>query len=383
MPIIHPGIGLGLTLLTIGAAAVLAADKGPSYLYVGTYTNKTSKGIYQYRFDPATAKIETIGLAAETPNPTFLVIHPNHKFLYAANEIGNYKGENSGSVTAFRIEANGKLVQLNSVSSHGNGPCHVSVDHTGKFVLVANYGGGSIAVLPISADGSLGEATAAIQHTGSSVDPRRQKEPHAHSIYLSPDNRFVIVADLGLDKLLVYRFDSKKGTLTPNDPPSVSVKPGSGPRHFAFHPNGKYAYCVNEMFSTVTAFDWNGSKGVLTEKETLSTLPAGFKGRSSDAEIEIHPNGKFLYASNRGHDSIAVFAIAPDGKLSMVEVAPVHVKTPRHFAIAPSGDYLFAEGQDSNQFALFRLDPNTGKLTSTGTTVDLGAPVCIVFLAAK
>jgi 6-phosphogluconolactonase len=383
MSSIRAALGLGLALATAGIPAALAAGKGASFVYVGTYTGKGSKGIYQYRFDPATGKIESLGLAAETTNPTFLAVHPSKKFLYAANEIGRFNGERSGSITAFRIEpGTGKLTQLNAVSSRGNGPCHLTVDRSGKFVLVANYGGGSVTVLPIGADGSLGEATSNIQHTGSSVNQGRQREPHAHSIYVSADNRFVVAADLGIDKMLVYRFDAAKGILTPNDPPSVSLKPGSGPRHFAFHPKGKFAYSVNELTSTVTAFSWDAAKGILTEIETQSTLPPDFKGNNSDAEVEVHPGGKFLYASNRGHDSVALFSIGSNGKLKFVEATAVNAKMPRHFAIAPTGDYLFAEGQQSDRFTLFRLAPKTGKLSATGTAVDVGAPVCIVFIPA-
>ncbi len=358
-----------------------SATGGSSYVYVGTYTNKGSKGIYLYRFDSGSGKLDSIGLAAETPNPTFLAVDPSRKYLYAANEVSSYKGEKTGFVSAFRIDtASGKLVPLNTVSSHGNGPCFVAVDRSGKDVLVANYGGGTVAVLPIHEDGSLGEATASIQHTGSSVNKRRQGEPHAHSINVSPDNRFAIAADLGLDKLLVYRFDAAKGTLQPNDPPSVSLKPGAGPRHFAFHPNGRFAYSINEIQSTISAFDWDTKQGVLTEKQTVSTLPEGFAGENSTAEVVVHPNGKFLYGSNRGNDSVAVFAIGSDGKLNLVEITPVQVKTPRNFAIDPSGTFLFAEGQDSGGIKLFHLDPKTGRLTISNTSVDIGAPVCVRFV---
>jgi 6-phosphogluconolactonase len=378
---ISSALGLGLAVLTLAAMAAPAANQGPLYVYVGTYTDKSSKGIYVYRFQPESGKLDSIGLAAETPNPTFLAIHPSRKYLYAANEIGKYKAENTGSVSAFRIDAaTGKLIPLNTVSSHGNGPAHVTVDRSGKFVLAANYGGGTVTVLPIGADGSLGEATSSIQHKGSSVDKSRQRGPHAHSINMSPDNRFAIAADLGLDKLLVYRFDASKGILEPNDPPSVSLAPGSGPRHFTFHPNGRVAYCINEMKSTVTVFDWNADRGVLTGKQTVSTLPKDFSGESSTAEVLVHPNGKFLFGSNRGHDSVAVFAIGADGTLTPVEITPVQVKTPRNFAIDPSGTFLFAEGQASDNIVLFRLDPKTGHLIPSGTSVDVGAPVCIRFV---
>ncbi len=373
---------LGLALCF--AAILSAAPKPqPLFTYVGTYTNKGSKGIYLYRFTPADAKLESLGLVAETPNPTFLAISPNRQYLYAANEVGNYNGQRTGSVTAYKIDsATGKLTKLNTVSSHGGGPAHLIVDHAGKNVLVANYGGGSIAVLPIGPDGSLKEATAAIQHTGSSVNPRRQREPHAHSIYTSPDDRFAIVADLGLDKVLVYKFDVNKGTLTPNDPPSVAIDPGSGPRHVAFHPDGKHAYVINEMKSTITVLDWDGRRGAFTTKQTISTLPEGYSGESTTAEVVVSNDGKFVYGSNRGHDSIAVFSAATDGTLKLVEITPVGVKEPRNFAIDPSGRFLLAEGQSSNNINLFRVDPKTGKLTKTDTTVEVGAPVCVQFIPA-
>lgn len=371
---------LALAALISGVWAASSVSKGPWHVYVGTYTDKGSKGIYAYRFDSKSGKLDSIGLAAETQDPTFLAVHPSFKYLYAVNEVNRFNGERTGSVSAYRINsATGKLTFLNVVSSRGTGPAHLTVDRGGKFVLVANYGGGSIAALAINADGSLGDATASIQHKGSSVNPRRQREPHAHSINMSPDNRFAIVADLGLDKLLVYRFDAAKGTLEPNHPPSVSLKPGAGPRHFAFHPNGRVAYAINEIASTVTVFDWNAANGVFTEKQTVTTLPKDFSGENSTAEVVVHPNGKFLYGSNRGHDSVAIFSIAKDGTLTPVDVTPLAVKTPRNFAIDPSGGFLFAEGQASGGIVLFRIDSKTGRLTPAGTSVEITAPVCIRF----
>lgn len=370
-------LGLGLTFSALAAIAA-PPGKGTFYAYVGTYTGRDSKGIYVYKFNTATGSLESVGLVAETPNPTFLVIHPNHKYLYAANEIGRWNGERTGSVSAFRIDpATGKLTALNTVSSHGTGPCHVSIDRTGKFVFVANYSGGSVAVLPIKEDGSLGEATSSIQHTGSSVNQSRQREPHAHSIYASADNKFVVACDLGTDKVMVYRFDATKGTLTPNDPPAGTVPPGSGPRHFAFDPNGRYGYAIDEMGSTVSAFTWDGKRGVLSDIQNITTLPADWKGQSTCAEVFVHPNGKFLYGSNRGHDSIAIFSIGRDGKLTNVAITPAEVKEPRNFRIDPTGKWLLTEGQKSNNIAVFRLDPKTGRITPTGTTVQLGSPVCI------
>ena len=255
------------------------------------------------------------------------------------------------------------------------------VDKTGKDVLVANYDSGSVSVLPIQPDGKLGAATAFVQHQGSSADPQRQEGPHAHSINVDAANRFAFAADLGLDKVLVYRFDPAKGTLIANSPPSVSVKPGAGPRHFAFHPGGHYAFVINEMGSTVTAFSYDPAHGVLKELQTISTLPENFKGENSTAEVQVHPSGKFLYGSNRGHDSIAVFAIDPDkGTLSLVERQSTQGKTPRNFGIDPSGQYLLAANQDSGTVVVFRIDPQTGHLSPTGQVVEVPSPVCVKFL---
>jgi len=355
------------------------------FVYIGAYTNSNkSKGIHAYRFHPADGKLTKIGLVAETPDPSFLAISPNGQFLYSVSELDTYNGQKTGAVSAFRIDpATAKLTLLNTVSSKGAGPCHVLVDKAGKNVLVANYGSGSVASLPVKDDGSLGEATAFIQHSGSSVDKERQEGPHAHSVNLPADNRFMLAADLGLDEVLIYKFDAAKSSLTPNDPPYGKVKPGSGPRHFAFHPGGKYAYVISEMASTVTAFHWDGKRGALTEFQSVSTLPADFKGRSTTAEIAVDKKGKFLYGSNRGHDSIAVFSIARDGKLTPVEQTLTQGKTPRNFALDPTGAYLFAANEDSNNVVLFHVDPKTGRLTPAGQTMEVGSPVCVVFAPAK
>src|SRR5271165_4712015 len=297
---------LAFLLLTACALAAPAPQKHEYLVYVGTYTlepGSTSKGIYAFRFDPDTAEMSSLGLAAETTNPSFLAVHPNHKFLYAVNETSNYKGQKSGSVSAFSIDkATGKLTLLNEVASKGADPCYITVDKTGKYVLVANYTGGSVAVFPILADGKLGEASAFVQHTGHGTNPERQEGPHAHSIDLSPDNQFAFVDDLGLDELLVYKFDSAKGSLTPNDPPFSKLDAGAGPRHFALSPSGKFAYVVSEMGRSVTVYSNDAASGKLERLQTITTLPKDFSGRNDDAEIEIHPSGKFLYASNRGHE---------------------------------------------------------------------------------
>lgn len=352
--------------------------------YVGTYTGSGSKGIYLCKFNAQTGEIGEAQLAAEVGSPSFVAIHPNQKFLYAVTESAEFNGKPSGSVSAFAIDAkSGKLTLLNRQSSQGAGPCHLVVDATGKNVLVANYSAGSIACLPIDADGKLKEATSAIQHTGSSVDKDRQEAPHAHSINVDLGNRYVFVADLGLDKVLVYKLDAEKGLLTPNDPPSASVEPGSGPRHFAFHPSGHFAYVINEMGNTVTAFSYDESRGELKSLQSISTLPADFKGTSYTAEVQVHPTGKFVYGSNRGHDSIAVFRVdEKTGKLTFVETEPTQGKFPRNFRLDPAGNFLLAENQDSDNIVVFKIDQESGALAPTGHKVKVSKPCCIRMMPA-
>jgi 6-phosphogluconolactonase len=370
-------------VLTLASAPFARAARPAKYFaYVGTYTGPQGKGIYSYRFDSSSGDLEPIGLAAEVINPSWVTIHPNRKNLYAVTELGN-NGKENGAVTGFAIDRQtGALTKLNSVSSVGGGPCHLVVDKTGSTLLVANYGAGSVAAIPVAADGHLGEPPVLIQHKGSSVDPRRQGGPHAHGVFLSADNRFLFVPDLGLDQVMQYRLDPAKSSISPNDPPFAKVPPGSGPRHFAFHPKGKYAYTVNEMKSTVTAFSYDPARGALTEIQTISTLPKDFTGVDNSAEIEVDAKGRFLYASNRGHDSIAVFAIANNGRLAPVEIVPTQGKAPRSFKIDPTGTYLFAANQETGTIVQFRIDPKTGRLTATGKKVELFKPVCIQFLPA-
>jgi 6-phosphogluconolactonase len=362
-----------------------ASPQGEYIVYIGTYTGKESKGIYAYRFDSATGRVSSPGLAAETENPSWLTVHPNQRFLYAANETGNYQGAKSGAVSAFAIDRKtGKLTFLNQVASRGADPCHATVDKTGKNLLVANYSSGNIAVFRLHEDGRLGEASAFVQHTGSSVNRDRQEGPHAHSIAPSPDNRFVLNADLGLDELLVYRFDPEKGSLTANDPPFAKLHPGAGPRHFAFHPNGKFVYVISEMQSTVTAFAYDAARGSLRELQTVSTLPKDFAGESTTAEIRVDDSGRFLYGSNRGHDSIAVFSIdAVKGTLTPVEIVSTGGKEPRNFEIDPTGKYLFAANQNSGSVVVFRIDAKSGRLTPTGEEFKVPSPVCVTFVGAE
>ena len=376
---------LSLLLFAVCVApAAPAPHKNAYFVYVGTYTEEggTSKGIYAYRFDPEGPTLTSVGLVAPTINPSFLVVHPNHRFVYAVNEVANYTGKKSGAVSAFAIDrASGKLTLLNQVASGGADPCYITVDKTGKYVLVANYTGGSIAAFPILEDGRLGEASAFIQHTGHGTNPQRQEGPHAHSIDLSSDNRFAIVDDLGLDETLVYKFDSSRGLVTLNDPAFAKAAPGAGPRHFALHPKGKFGYVINEMGSTVSVFGYDAASGFLRPLQTISTLPKDFAGPNDAAEIELHPSGKFLYASNRGHDSIAVFAIDQNkGTLTLVEYSPTKGQSPRNFAIDPTGRLIFAANEKSDSIVIFRVNAQNGRLTPTGKVLDIAQPVCLRFL---
>jgi 6-phosphogluconolactonase len=372
-----------LPLRPQGDSASSERAEGKYIIYVGTYTGPNSKGIYAYRFDTKTGKAESIGLAAEIVRPSFLAVHPNQRFLYAVSELGN-NGREDGSITAFAIDRkSGMLTALNTVSSGGGGSCHLVVDKTGRALVVANYGSGSVAAFKVNPDGSLSGPNVVMKHSGSSVDPKRQTGPHAHAVVLSLDNRFVLVPDLGLDQIRSYRLDVASANLTANDPPFVTTKPGSGPRHLAFSPNGKFAYSVHEMGSMVTVWSYAAASGKLTEVQTISTLPADFHGEDNSAEIEVDSRGRFLYASNRGHDSITVFAIEPkDGRLRLVENVPTQGKTPRNFNIDPTGRYLFAANQNTNNIVAFRIDPQTGRLTPTGQILDVQSPVCVQFVRA-
>jgi 6-phosphogluconolactonase len=369
------------------ADAAPRPPKGKYFVYVGTYTEEgsKSKGIYAYRFDPTTTEITAIGLVAETINPSFLAVHPNHRFLYAVNEVGKYNDQSGGAISAFAIDrVTGKLTLLNQVPSRGADPCYVTLDRTGKYVLVANYTGGSVAVIPVLEDGRLGEASAFVQYQGHGRNPERQEGPHPHSIDLSPDNHFALVDDLGLDQVIAYRFDGAKGSLTANPLASIKVEPGAGPRHLAFHPSGKFAYVINEMQSTVTVFAYDAAGGALHSLQTISTLPKGFTGHNDAAEVQVNPSGKFLYASNRGHDSVAVFAIGRrSGTLTPVENVSPGGKIPRSFAIDPTGSFLFAANQKSDNVVVFRIDARTGRLTPTGQMLEAAAPVCVTFLAIE
>jgi len=373
-----------LTVAAFGQGCRSSPAGGEMLVYFGTYTGEKSKGVYVSRLDLASGALTPPELAAETASPSFLAVHPSQKFLYAANEVSEFQGKASGSVSAFAIDRNtGRLTALNQQPSVGRGPAHLVVDKAGRNVLVANYGGGSVAVVPIGTDGALKPPSAFIQHTGASVNPQRQQGPHAHSINVDPANRFAYVADLGLDKVLVYRFDAEKGSLVANDPPFAAVAPGAGPRHFAIHPNARFAYVINEMSLTVTAFRRDPDRGSLTEMQTISTLPPGqaVEPGFSTADVQVHPSGRFLYGSNRGHDTIVVFAIdEKSGGLTHVENRPTQGSTPRGFGIDPTGKYLLAANQRSDSVVVFRIDQQTGRLAPTGQTIEVGTPVCVKFV---
>jgi 6-phosphogluconolactonase len=378
-------------LLVLAAPVVLLSsaakkEKAPAHrwflVYGGTYTTKTnSKGIYAYRYDGVTGKLSSLGVAGESADPSFVAVHPSGKFLYAVNEAGK-----NSMVSAFALERKtGKLTLLNQLPALGEDPCYISFDKTGKYALVANYTSGNVVVFPILPDGKLGEHTALVQDSGTlGPNKERQEGPHAHWIETSPDNRFALVSDLGLDEVLVYKFNAVKGTLSPNQPPYVRLKQGSGPRHIAIRPGGKFVYVVSELSSTVTAFRFHAKAGTLRELQTVTTVPKDFSGRNDTAEIAVHPNGKFLYASNRGHESIAVFAIhATKGTLTLVSNVPTGGKEPRHFAIDPGGNYLLAENQLSNNIVVFKIDLATGGLTPTGDVIDVPSPVDLAFLPVE
>ena len=363
-----------------GAGVAKDSPAKSYYLYVGTYTGPNSKGIHAFHYDPAQLALEPLGTVAEMAQPSFLALSPDRRFLYAVSELGN-NGKSEGYVYSFAIdEASGKLAFLNRQPSGGGGACHLVVDKSGKFLLVANYGSGSAASFSLKPDGFIGDRVSKIQFDGSGPNPARQRGPHAHAVVLSPDNRFLFVPDLGADRIQILRFDSSTGTLARNTPADVAVKPGAGPRHFTFSPDGRFAYLLCEMGSLVIAFRYDSPTGSLTEIQAASTLPDGFADENNSAEIEVDPTGRFLYASNRGHDSIAVFSIDQQtGKLDRTQIEPTQGRTPRNFTIDPTGRHLLAADQDTDRIVLFDRDVQSGKLTPAGKTVDVPSPVCLLF----
>lgn len=350
-------------------------------VYLGTYTGGESRGIYRCRMNSVSGRLGTPEVAAEMENPTFLALHPSSRYLYAVNEVESDGERLGGTVSAFaRDLATGSLTPLNRRPSGGSGPCHLNVDKTGRCLVVANYVSGSVSALRIEEDGRLGATSAFFQHEGSSIDPNRQRGPHAHSVNFSPDNRYVFVCDLGLDRVFVYRFDSRNGSMAAAEPPSVAVAPGAGPRHFTFHPSGRFAYVINELDSTVTVFRYDVEEGSLNEERTVSTLPDCFDGESTTAEVLVSSDGRFLYGSNRGHDSIVIFALDEvTGRPLLVEHQETLGETPRNFAFEPSGKWLLAANQNTHSVVIFRVVQATGRLIPAGQVLEIPEPVCVRF----
>ncbi|SVA63455.1 uncharacterized protein METZ01_LOCUS116309 [marine metagenome] len=364
---------LGLAV-TLGQAA---AAPRKALVCFGSYSPADRESVHLFQLDLKDGSLKKLSAVSGLKNPSFLKIHPNGKFLYTVNEVAMFDGKRSGGVTAFALDVQGgKLTQLNQQPSGDTGPCHLTVDATGKFVLVAHYGGGSTSVLPINDDGSVRAVISQIKHEGSSVTPR-QKAPHAHSIHVGPNNKFAFAPDLGIDKVLVFRFDATSGTIVETKGGGVNLDPGSGPRHFGFHPSGKFAYVINELKQTVTAFRYRAKRGRLKTLQTISTVPQPVEGNST-AEVLVHPSGRFLYGSNRGHNSIAMFRIdKKNGKLTSLGHESTRGSTPRNFGIDPTGQFLLAANQQSDNVAVFRIDQDTGKLKFTGNEIKLSKPVCV------
>jgi 6-phosphogluconolactonase len=369
-------LALFTTTAVVGTASRFAPP-AERLVYVGTYTGEMSKGIYAFHFDDSSGALTPLGLVAETPSPSFLTSSADGRYVFAVNELQTFGGAASGSVTSFAVDpATAKLSEISVQPSKGAGPCHLALDRTGRYLAVANYNGGNFGLFPVGADGRLQPATAVV--SGEPADAGSTK-PLGHMVSFNADNRFLVAADKGLNRMLVFRFDASTGALTPNQPSSAALPPGSGPRHFGFHPNGQWLFTIAEQAATITTFAWDQKSGSLTALSSVPTRPAGFT-TGSTAETVVHPTGRFVYGSNRGHDSIAVFSVGADGALTLVEHEPTRGQTPRNFALDPSGRWLVAANQRSNTLAVFSVDQTTGALTPVGSLTSVGAPVCVLFM---
>ena len=375
---------LGLSLWKVPFNEALALTPVNELLvYIGTYTTGKSKGIYLYRLNLATGDFKLAGTTGPVVNPSFLSLSPDERFLYAVNEVDEFAGAKSGAVSAFAVEQKtGTLRLLNQQPSLGASPCYVEIDAQGRFVLTANYGTGNVSVFPVQRDGSLGKAIDMHQDRGSGPNRERQEGPHAHCIVLDRSNRSAYSCDLGTDRIMIYRFDNRSGKLVPAEPPFVELKPGAGPRHFTIHPTGNYAFVINELHSTVTAFARDKVTGRLTALKTLSTLPADFTGENTGADIHVSADGRFLYCSNRGHDSVGIFSVDQKGGLTAVGHESTRGRTPRNFGIDPTGRFLLAANQNSDNVVVFRRDENTGRL-NIATQVEVPSPVCVKFMRGR
>jgi 6-phosphogluconolactonase len=377
-------IGIGMLALSIPVSAFGSpsdSQKGKTYrMYIGTYTQGRREGIYLYELNADTGALKKVS-AFPAEEASYLAIHPNKRYLYAVNELMKFDGKDSGAVSAFSIAPKtGELTFINQQPSHGGAPCYITTDKAGKNVLVANYMGGNVASFPVKADGQLEAATDIEQHEGAGPNKDRQEAVHAHCIIPDPNNRFAFAVDLGVDKIFIYKLD-EQGKLVPNNPAYVETKPGAGPRHITFHPNGRYAYVVNELDSTMNAYAYDPQAGILKELQTVSMLPEGFTGKSQCADLEVSQDGRFLYGSNRGHNSITVFAIDKGtGKLTPVEHVSTQGNWPRNFTIVPGGKLMLVANERSNNIVAFKIDSRSGKLSPTGQVAEVPAPVCMLIV---
>lgn len=377
---------LGAALTSHETQALTTNTAAPTrelLLYVGTYTSGKSEGIYLYRLNLSDGSLKRAGVTGGVSNPSYLALDHARRFLYAVEETEEFEGEKSGAVSAFALDRReGSPRFINRQASKGGAPCYVTVDATGRFVLVANYLGGNVAVLPVTKGGGLAAATDVKQDSGSGPNRERQEAPHAHCVLLDASNRHAYSCDLGTDKVMVYDFDARRGSLTPNSQPSISLKPGAGPRHLTFDRAGRHAYVLNELGSTVTAFARSRASGALRELKTYPALPSDFRGENTGADIHLTPDGRFLYCSNRGHDSIAHFRVdASKGSLTPSGHTPTGGKSPRNFAVDPTGRFLLVANQRSDSVVTFRIDPSTGALEATGHTAEIPSPVCLKLTA--
>jgi 6-phosphogluconolactonase len=368
-----------LSLLALAVATCGTARAADTLIYFGSHSNEPGAGFSLAHFDTDTGALTQPEFLLTAKKPAFFVLSPEGTRLYTCNS------GSPGGLSAYAIERHtGRLTLLNRVLAGGGDTSFITLDRTGRFVLVANYDGGNVAAFALKPDGAIGDWTAFDQHSGRSVNLVRQTHAYAHAIVLDPTNRFALVPDLGLDRLYIYRFDERIGRLAPNDPPFAAIAPGSGPRHVRFHPNGRWVYLINEIASAIVAFNWAATTGTLTPFQTVSALPADFTGVSTCAELEIHPNGRFLYCSNRGHDSLAVFAIDQEtGRLVLVEHDSSGGKKPRNFALDPTARWIVVTNEDSSNAVVFRIDAATGRLTRTGDPVAVPSPFCERFLPIR
>jgi 6-phosphogluconolactonase len=369
-------------LASIIACTYLSAQSKENYLLVGTYTSSgKSEGVYVYKFNSETGDATPVS-SAVTSNPSFLSVSPNEKFVYAVHEVD--RTGNGGSISAFTFnKKKGKLDLINQEPSGGDHPCYVQVDKTGKWIFVANYTSGSLSVLPVNKKGGLGQATTAIQQTGSGPNKQRQEKPHVHCTVISPDNKWLFASDLGTDKVMIYSFDAKTGKLTEAKQPFYAARPGAGPRHFTFHPNGKYAYLTEELSGHVVVFNYKD--GQLTETQRISTTPEAEVGFAGSADIHVSPDGRFLYATNRGDfNTIATYRVdSSTGHLSVISYQSVLGKAPRNFNFDPGSNFLLVANQDSDEIVIFKRDKETGVLTDSGKRIKVGMPVCIKWISAR